>query len=275
MGASIGSKAFISCKKLKEIVIPHRVTEILDEAFRNAPLDVLEFEVNSKLEFIGRTAFFGTSIMSVVIPPGVTPFNAVTVFGDTPCEDKTVFKPGNTVVNCEIITSTPSPTTMVPTTAAPTTAAPTTSAPTSMAPTTTAPTTAGPTTAAPTTSAPTPMASTTAAPSTAAPTTMSPTEVQDACVNLKKRKCRNTCVFSKRQLQCLPKSTSFEHDCAQYEGKTPCLENKVCKFPHGKCVHRCHGKNARRCRKHKFCNLDKVVNPCFGCHPVTACGPRR
>ena len=26
---------------------------------------------------------------------------------------------------------------------------------------------------------------------------------------------------------------------------------------------------------HKFCNLDKVVNPCFGCHLVTACGPRR
>merc|ERR1740124_1242679 len=33
-------------------------------------------------------------------------------------------------------------------------------------------------------------------------------------------------------------------------------------------------KNAQRCRKHKFCNLDKVVNPCFGCHLVTACGPR-
>jgi len=147
--------------------------------------------------------------------------------------------------------------------------------PTTMVPTTAAPTTAGPTTAAPTTSAPTPVAPTTAAPSTAAPTTMSPTEVKDACVNLKKRKCRNTCVFSKRQRQCLPKSTSFEHDCAQYEGKTPCLENKVCKFPHGKCVHRCDGKNARRCRKHKFCNLDKVVNPCFGCHLVTACGPRR
>ena len=125
------------------------------------------------------------------------------------------------------------------------------------------------------TAVPTPMAPTTAAPSTAAPTTMSPTEVKDACVNLKKRKCRNTCVFSKRQRQCLPKSTGFEHNCAQYEGKTPCLENKVCKFPHGKCVHRCDGKNARRCRKHKFCNLDKVVNPCFGCHLVTACGPRR
>merc|ERR1711957_790899 len=57
-----------------------------------------------------------------------------------------------------------------------------------------------------------PMAPTTAAPSTAAPTTMSPTEVKDACVNLKKRKCRNTCVFSKRQRQCLPKSTGIEHN---------------------------------------------------------------
>jgi len=109
---------------------------------------------------------------------------------------------------------------------------------------------------------------------TAAPTT-APTEVQDSCANLKRKKCKNNCIFSKRQRQCLPKSTSLEHDCSQYEGKTPCLEVKVCKFPHGKCVHRCDGKNARRCRKHKFCNLDKVVNPCFGCHLVTACGPRR
>merc|ERR1719246_294109 len=61
----------------------------------------------------------------------------------------------------------------------------------------------------------------TAAPTTAAPTTMAPTEVKDSCANLKKNKCKNTCVFSKRQRQCLPKSTSLEHDCAQYEGKTP------------------------------------------------------
>merc|ERR1711957_1070295 len=168
-----------------------------------------------------------------------------------------------------------SPTTMVPTTAAPTTAAPTTMAPTTAVPTTMVPTTAGPTTTAPTTSAPTTMVPTTAAPSTAAPTTMSPTEVKDACVNLKKRKCKNKCVFSKRQRQCLPKKYSFEHNCAQYEGKTLCLEVKVCKFPDGKCVHRCDGKSAQRCRKHQFFNLAKVVNPCFGCHLVTACGPRR
>merc|ERR1719469_1726409 len=111
-------------------------------------------------------------------------------------------------------------------------------------------------------------------PTTAAPTTMAPTEVKDPCANLKKKKCKNNCVFLKIQRQCLPKKYNFEHDCSQYEGKTPCLEVKVCKFPHGKCVHRCDGKNARRCRKHKFCNFDKVVNPCFGCHPVATCGPR-
>merc|ERR1740139_1985398 len=147
--------------------------------------------------------------------------------------------------------------------------------PKTAAPTTAAPTTAAPTTMTPTTAAPTTMAPTTIAPTTAAPTTMVPTEVKDPCANLKKRKCKNKCVFSKRQRQCLPKSKSFEHDCAQYKGKTPCLEVKVCKFPHERCVHRCDGKNARRCRKNKFCNLDKVVNPCFGCHLVTACGPRR
>jgi len=247
---TIDNYAFKKCVKLKKVVIPQGVKEILYGAFDSSGLKVIEFEVNSQLEIIDEYAFSGTSIVSIVIPQGVTSFDANKVFGGTPCDDKNVFKPGNTVVNCEIITPTPSPTTMVPTTAAPTTAAPTTSAPTTMAPTT-------------------------AAPTAAVPTTTVPTEGKDACVNLQKRKCRNTCVFSKRQRQCLPKSTSFEHDCAQYEGKTPCLENKVCKFPHGKCVHRCDGKNARRCRKHKFCNLDKVVNPCFGCHLVTACGPRR
>merc|ERR1712160_117763 len=147
--------------------------------------------------------------------------------------------------------------------------------PKTAAPTTAAPTTAAPTTMTPTTAAPTTMAPTTIAPTTAAPTTMAPTEVKDPCANLKKRNCRNECVFSKRQRQCLPKKYNFEHNCAQYEGKTPCLEVKFCKFPDGKCVHRCDGKSAQRCRKHKFCNLDKVVNPCFGCHLVTACGPRR
>merc|ERR1711957_351973 len=75
-------------------------------------------------------------------------------------------------------------------------------------------------------------------PTTAAPTTMAPTEVKDPCANLKKKKCKNNCVFLKIQRQCLPKKYNFEHDCSQYEGKTPCLEVKVCKFPHGKCVHR-------------------------------------
>merc|ERR1712166_861670 len=110
--------------------------------------------------------------------------------------------------------------------------------PTTMVLTTAAPTTAAPTTMAPTTAAPTTMVPTTAAPTTAAPTTMAPTALKDACVNLKKGKCRNRCVFSKRRRQCLPKNKIFEHNCAQYEGKTSCLEVSVCKFPYGKCVHR-------------------------------------
>jgi len=243
----IHSAAFYDTS-IVSIVIPQGVTHISDGAFTSSDLKVIEFEFPSQLETIvgvafagtfivsivipqgvtsiGSRTFAGTSIRSIVIPQGVTSFDENNVFEATPCADKTVFKPGNTVVNCEVTVRT----TMVPTTLAPT---------------------------------------------TAAPTTMAPTEVKDPCANLNKRNCKTECVFSKRQRQCLPKSTSFEHDCAQYEGKTPCLEVKVCKFPHGKCVHRCDGKNARRCRKHKFCNLDKVVNPCFGCHLVTACGPRR
>jgi len=255
---SVPKEAFFYCDEIKKVVMPAKITAIYTNAFGSSGLEVIEFEANSKLTLIGKwafssthiksivfevnshletigeyaflecvelekvvlsqgvkeilyDAFYGSSIVSIVIPPGVTSFDANDVFGETPCDDKNVFKPGNTVVNCEI-TSTPSP---------------------------------------------------------------APTELKDACVNLKKRKCRNTCVFSKRRRQCLPKSTSFEHDCAQYQGKTPCLENKVCKFPDGQCVHRCDGKNAQRCRKHKFCNLENAVNPCFGCHLVTACGPRR
>merc|ERR1719469_986983 len=122
---------------------------------------------------------------------------------------------------------------------APTTAVPTTMGPTTFAPTTAVPTTMVPTTVAPTTAVPTKSVPPTLAPTTAGPTTMAPTEVKDTCANLKRKTCKNNCVFSKRQRQCLPKSTSLEHDCSQYEGKTPCLEVKVCKFPHGKCVHRC------------------------------------
>jgi len=289
---TIGSSAF-DRTSIVSIVIPQGVTSIGDYAFYGSKLEVIEFEFPSQLETIGISAFAGTfivsivipqgvtsigsrtfagtSIRSIVIPQGVTSFDENNVFEATPCADKTVFKPGNTVVNCEVTVRT----TMVPTTLAPTTAGPTTPAPTTMVPTTLAPTTTAPTTMAPTTAVPTTMVPTTLAPTTAAPTTMAPTEVKDPCANLNKRNCKTECVFSKRQRQCLPKSISFEHDCAQYERKTPCLENKVCKFPHGKCIHRCDGKNVRRCRKHKFCNLDKVVNPCFGCHLVTACGPRR
>merc|ERR1712160_216520 len=104
---------------------------------------------------------------------------------------------------------TAAPTTAAPTTAAPTTMTPTTAAPTTMAPTTIAPTTAAPTTMTPTIAAPRTMAPTTIAPTTAAPTTMTPTEVKDPCANLKKRNCKNECVFSKRQRQCLPKKYNF------------------------------------------------------------------
>merc|ERR1711957_1015643 len=98
---------------------------------------------------------------------------------------------------------------------------------------------------------------------TAAPTTMAPTALKDACVNLKKGKYRNRCVFSKRRRQCLPKNKIFEHNCAQYEGKTSCLEVSVCKFPYGKCVHRCDGKNAQRMQKTPVLQSCKVCKPMF------------
>merc|ERR1711957_1087054 len=117
---TIGQFAFFECAELKKVVIPQGVEEIGNGAFDSSGLEVIEFEVNSQLEIIREWAFYGTFIVSIVIPLGVTSFDANNVFGGTPCDDKNVFKPGNTVVNCEIITPTPSPTiTMVPTTAAP------------------------------------------------------------------------------------------------------------------------------------------------------------
>jgi len=112
---------------IKSIVIPNSVTEIHKAAFYLSGLEEVSFEANSQLTTIGDEAFKSTNITSIEIPKDVKPFGQE-VFSYTPCDDRTVFQPGNAVKNCKLVTS-------APTTASPTTSAPST--PTIVPPTTT------------------------------------------------------------------------------------------------------------------------------------------
>jgi len=109
---TIGDYAFAYIS-ITSIVIPKGVTKIFRMAFGYAPLEAVEFEAGSQLVTIGAGAFYGTRIKSIAIPKDVVLFGS-DVFTDTPCPDTTVFRPGNTVVDCQIV-----PTTSVPTTAPP------------------------------------------------------------------------------------------------------------------------------------------------------------
>jgi len=109
---TIGRYAFLG-NPMKSIVIPQGVKELPYAAFSGTGLEVIEFEpgselkiigpyafsgskklkviefeVNSQLETFGKYAFYGSSIVSIVIPSGVTPFDANNVFEGTPCNDK-------------------------------------------------------------------------------------------------------------------------------------------------------------------------------------------
>jgi len=145
-----------------------------------------------------------------------------------------------------------------------------------MAPSTVAPTTVAPTTAVPTTAVPTTTTPTTMPPTTVAPITIAPTIFKDPCVNLKRSKCEETCVFGPKKVkECFPKKDTFKHDCAKYKGRTRCREVEVCKFANGRCFHGCEGLAKKKCAKAQFCKNYKVANPCGGCQLVKTCGPSR
>jgi len=104
--------------------------------------------------------------------------------------------------------------------------------------------------------------------------------LKDPCVNLKKRKCKNECFFTKRPKKvklCLVKKKKFEHDCSQYTARISCREIDVCKFVNGKCFHSCDGLAKQKCIKAQFCMLTKikVKNPCLGCRPAATCSSNR
>jgi len=50
---SVPANAFFFCAELEKVVIPLGVTEILDGAFYNSGLEVIEFDAGSKLASIG------------------------------------------------------------------------------------------------------------------------------------------------------------------------------------------------------------------------------
>jgi len=82
-------------------MIPKGVTEILYFAFTESRLRVVKFEANSQLVSIGYGTFANTNLISIAIPKGVAQFDDWVFYG-TPCPDKSVFKPGNAVVDCKI-----------------------------------------------------------------------------------------------------------------------------------------------------------------------------
>mmetsp|Transcript_19533 Transcript_19533/g.38821 ORF Transcript_19533/g.38821 Transcript_19533/m.38821 type:complete len:118 (-) Transcript_19533:205-558(-) len=82
-------------------MIPKGVTEILYFAFTESRLRVVKFAADSKLLSIGYGAFANTNIISIAISKGVAQFDDWVFYG-TPCPDKSVFKPGNAVVDCKI-----------------------------------------------------------------------------------------------------------------------------------------------------------------------------
>lgn len=65
---TIGSKAFSNTKKLTEIIIPDSVTRIEDFAFKGSSIKSCEISNLSKLEFIGKQAFYQTKLESINLP---------------------------------------------------------------------------------------------------------------------------------------------------------------------------------------------------------------
>mmetsp|Transcript_44051 Transcript_44051/g.86390 ORF Transcript_44051/g.86390 Transcript_44051/m.86390 type:complete len:239 (-) Transcript_44051:59-775(-) len=96
----LGSFAFDSTP-LSSIVIPAAVTKIGQYVFYNAKaLASVTFEGGSWLDRIAKEAFYGTALTSINLPAGVR--IGRDAFYGTPCPDKAVFQPGNTVVNCVV-----------------------------------------------------------------------------------------------------------------------------------------------------------------------------
>lgn len=102
----LGWSAFTSTP-LVEIFIPKSVAKFRDYVFYNTDIVTAEFESGSPLTYIGRYGFKKSKIENINLPVNVS-FDG-SVFKETPCPDKDVFKEnaataGSRVVNCVLVT---------------------------------------------------------------------------------------------------------------------------------------------------------------------------
>jgi len=96
----LGSFAFDGTP-LSSIVVPAAVTKIGQYVFFNAgALASVTFEDGRFLDRIAKEAFYATALTSINLPAGVR--IGRDAFYGTPCPDKAVFQPGNTVVDCVV-----------------------------------------------------------------------------------------------------------------------------------------------------------------------------
>ena len=104
----------------------------------------------------------------------------------------------------------------------------------------------------------------------------------DSCEGLTKSKCKkatNKCAYGSQKIQiCKPRANRFVHNCNQYNTKTECLQGdhaKLCSWKLSKCDSSCSNLSAKRCKKkknsegEKMCKASKINNPCKGCKSKT------
>jgi len=95
---TISKDAFRGSGKLKTVILPPSVKEIMDSAFAYSGLKKIKFMKGSKLTTIGERAFYSNgSFKTINIPLGVDIKRSA--FDYTGCPEE-YFTPGATIVNC-------------------------------------------------------------------------------------------------------------------------------------------------------------------------------
>jgi len=114
----------------------------------------------------------------------------------------------------------------------------------------------------------------------------------EPCDGLEKQECKKkkedgkkVCTYSKKKKiseGCIPKKSTYEHNCVQYTGASSCTSGDhegLCEWNgSGSCSHKCDGLKGNSCKKAKFlstkkkmCKVPRIANPCYECHPRITC----
>jgi len=99
---TIGEWAFKDCKSLQTLNIPSGVTSLREYSFYLSGIEEVTLGPESELTRIGNNAFDRTDLHTIDIPEGVTHIG-VDSFAETGCDDSSIFKAGNNVVDCEVV----------------------------------------------------------------------------------------------------------------------------------------------------------------------------